>query len=288
MLYIVVISLILLLIISLIILTKKKPIREAEFLPQNVPRKFVDNRRKKIPTIITKIFINNDSTLHVSKPVADSVRTWIYLNPEYEVRIFNTNNCIQFLKENFHPRYLQAFMMVKPYAYKCDLMRLCCLYAYGGVYSDIRQILLKPLRDIIKPDIDFMSPNDLQECNSVDHPLSNSFIASSPRHPFVKKAMDRVTHNILRRFHGTTPLDITGPTVLGSAVRSVAKGMSGPFKPGVYNWEGGKYEILKFSKTIKQDDKPIIIIKIGENIFTSVSTKGNSYAVLWNKGDIYH
>lgn len=75
-------------------------------------------------------------------------------NPEYEYNMFDDDESLKFIKENFKKEVADAYENVIPGAYKADLWRYCVLYIHGGVYLDIKNKVMKPLREIIKTDID--------------------------------------------------------------------------------------------------------------------------------------
>lgn len=245
---------------------------------------------QRIPYRILKVLITDGDELRVSEKMFRCVESWIELNPEYDFVLMDGVDCEKFLENNFSGDVLTAYRMLKPYAYKCDLVRLCWLYRYGGVYSDFRQTLKIPLRQIIKNDIDFIAPNDyLHNKNST--PLLNSFICCTQNHPFIGKSIDLVVKNVLNRYYGSTPLDITGPVVLGRAVNDVL-GTNKIFKPGIYSRGGFEYEILKFvgnknRNEIMQKGRVIIVTKV-EDKFTDNIKSGNVYWKMWENKDIYN
>ena len=56
--------------------------------------------------------------------------------PECQYRLYNDNDIKSFLASWFNPEVLQAYELLKPYAFKADLARYCLLYVYGGYYFD--------------------------------------------------------------------------------------------------------------------------------------------------------
>ena len=66
---------------------------------------------------------------------------------DYEYFLHDDLKCRQFLKEYFIPEVLNRFDDLKG-AHKADLWRYCVLYIYGGIYLDIKTILVKPLNEI--------------------------------------------------------------------------------------------------------------------------------------------
>lgn len=73
--------------------------------------------------------------------------------PEYKYYFFNDYQCRDFLFHHFIPEVLYKFDELKG-AHKADLFRYCILYIFGGVYLDIKTILIKPLKNIFEHDIE--------------------------------------------------------------------------------------------------------------------------------------
>ena len=59
-------------------------------------------------------------------------------NPEFNVYIYDDEDCRKFLREHFDLKVLDTYNSLIPGAYKADLWRYCILYIYGGIYIDIK------------------------------------------------------------------------------------------------------------------------------------------------------
>lgn len=243
-----------------------------------------------IPKNMVKILITGDETIPlIPEYILNCVESWTKLNPEYNFFLLDMKDCSQFLQKHFPEKVINAFNLLKPYAYKCDLVRICWLYINGGVYSDFRMTLLKPLKDIIKPDVFFCLPNDAV-INNCKNPLSNGFICSVPGNPILGEIIDRICNNVLGKYYGDDPLCITGPALVGDIVRSMVGG-KGYFNPGIYYVGDLKYEIIEFpgknSPYIIQNKENIIKVKPKEDKFNTDITSGNVYWKMWENKDVY-
>jgi mannosyltransferase OCH1-like enzyme len=91
--------------------------------------------------------------------------------------------------KSYYPEALGSYDKLIPLAYKADLFRYIRLYLEGGIYFDSSitpaDSSVKLMGDIIKHTDEFVSVYD----RPVDSIL-NGFIASVPRHPILKKAID--------------------------------------------------------------------------------------------------
>ena len=87
-----------------------------------------------IPTNIFMTWYTKDLPYHMKQNVEKIKRE----NPEFNVYVYDDEDCKQFLKEHFEPKVLDAYNSLVPGAYKADLWRYCILYIYGGIYIDIK------------------------------------------------------------------------------------------------------------------------------------------------------
>jgi hypothetical protein len=252
-----------------------------KYIPRIVTQ---DLPKQKIPRKIISILILDDEYLpSVPKYMQDCLESWHKLSPEYDIQILDKKDCVQFLRNNFGPEVLDVYNSFKPYAYKCDLMRICWLYIYGGIYKDIRQTLLVPLEQIIEPDNEIVFPKDLVLDRRMDYPILNSFIGCVPKHPIMKKYIDMIVKNVQNKYYGVSSLDITGPNVFGHAGREILGG-KGQWIPGNY----GSYQILNHEgKYIYKNGSEIIQTKPAKAEFTADFVSGNIYGQMWKERNVY-
>lgn len=67
----------------------------------------------------------------------------------YKRIIFDDNDCESFINKFYGENVLNAFKKLRG-AHKADLARYCFLYIYGGVYLDIKTLLIKDLDKVFK------------------------------------------------------------------------------------------------------------------------------------------
>jgi len=87
-----------------------------------------------IPKNIFMTWHTKDLPYHMKENVEKIKRE----NPEFNVYVYDDEDCKKFLKEHFDPKVLDAYNSLVPGAYKADLWRYCILYIYGGIYIDIK------------------------------------------------------------------------------------------------------------------------------------------------------
>ena len=78
------------------------------------------------------------------------------MNPGYKINFYDNIDCEIFLLNEYGKEYLEIFQYIKDGPIKSDFWRVCILYKYGGIYSDIDIEYMVPFDDFIK-DVDFAS-----------------------------------------------------------------------------------------------------------------------------------
>ena len=135
------------------------------------------------------------------------------LNPGFKYYLFDDKDCRQFIKTNFDANVLYAYDHLVPGAYKADLWRLCVLYKNGGIYMDIKLSCINNFK--------------LIELTETEHfvldrvgPLSiyNALLVCKPNNILMWRGIYRIVANVRHRIYGKTPLDPTGPRLLGDII----------------------------------------------------------------------
>ena len=194
--------------------------------------------KQEIPRIIYQTF----ESYEVPDGMFKSINSWLDMNTEYEHYFFSEDDRIDFIEKNFDSRVLNSYLRLIPGAFRADLWRCCVLYEKGGVYVDSDMICLKSLNELIKDVDTFITCRDDPMSFKF---LANGFIASIPKHPFLKKMIDNIVDNVenLRvRYY----LDISGPGLLGKSVNEICgRNEHGEFELGVNEINGYTFKVLK-------------------------------------------
>jgi len=110
---------------------------------------------------------------------------WKYLNPEYEIKLYDNDMCEEFLLQEFSAVERDIFRFISSGVYKSDFWRVCILYKYGGIYVDADINPLVPLNTFIDSDDDFAT------CVShFDNGFNPHFIMCKKEHPDLKRCID--------------------------------------------------------------------------------------------------
>ena len=178
--------------------------------------------RRKIPKIIHKVLIQDDMKLYLNNERCEFTlavhSSWQKLNPYYEMRYYSGDDCRAFLKKYFKdPNVLNAFDSLEAYSHKCDFFRYCVLYIHGGYYSDWKMILHQPLEQWVSGNKRFVCAWDMDRFVNCHGNMFNAFIGSVPKSPILYTAIKMIINNVKTKYYGNTPLDPTGPGLLGKA-----------------------------------------------------------------------
>lgn len=164
-------------------------------------------------------------------------------NPEY-LQVYSSARDREAFIAREYPQYLDDYHSLIPGAYKSDLWRYLVVHHYGGIYNDIGMRYLRRIREVIRPDDEFVGAVDIDPTAII-----NGFFAAYPRHPIVLKTIALVVDNIRNRRYGCDNLDITGPRALARSLR-LFFGERDPLRPiatGIYSLHGYKLHMLNFS-----------------------------------------
>jgi hypothetical protein len=160
----------------------------------------------KIPKRIMQTFVHAEfqNTQH-----RDAVMSFIEWNPEYEYVFFDDEACLNFLRENFEENVVEAYHLLLPKAYQSDLFRACYIYKMGGFYFDHKQILRRPLSEIV----DEKKENIFCLDNPEEYPfcMHNGLFGSVAGTKCLWECIQDMVQSILERRLERHPLGLTGP-----------------------------------------------------------------------------
>lgn len=240
-------------------------------------QEFTKHEKQKIPKKIYQAWLQAEPDLHgelqVPADMKTVIQTWKDLNPDYEYELFNEAKIKTFLENNFPPIYLETYNLLLPRAYRVDFWRYCILYKYGGVYSDSKMTLLKPLSKIIRPDDEFIVCNDDIEFIAI------AFLAFPAKHPLLEHIIFNIINNVKQRYKSDSPLGLTGPHLFGRILK-LYLGINGPITSGCTD----TYQVLQFSskKGYFYDNTHDKIIKYLYNTYKkNDNQEWNHYPSLW-------
>jgi mannosyltransferase OCH1-like enzyme len=103
---------------------------------------------------IPKVIYLSYKTKDIPNYILRNIKT-IY--PDYEIKLYDDNDCKNFLLLNYGQLYVDIFNFLKDGPIKADFWRICILYKYGGVYFDLDLEHFINLNEIIDTDTDFVT-----------------------------------------------------------------------------------------------------------------------------------
>jgi hypothetical protein len=210
------------------------------------------------------------STKNISNDLKKITETWSTKNPNYAYFLYDDNECDGFIKKHFSTNIHTAYRRLIPGAFKADLWRYCVLYIYGGVYVDIDTICFENIDLFLNEDIEFMTPNDLNNNIKIGtHNLFNAFIASIPKHPILLECINRVVFNIENNILPYSNLDFAGPGILGRSTNNYLKLNETTSFIGKEGIHQNTVSILYFDFNTEY-------VRNGENIILFQNKNGNS------------
>lgn len=152
-----------------------------------------DGRRSASEKIPKKIFITYKHKRIPSK-VVSNLRN---LNPGFSVTFFDDRECGSFLRKHFSAQFAALFAQIPDGPIKGDMVRICFLYIFGGVYYDIDIHPYQPISSILKEgDITFCTARSAGTQRNV----FQGFIACSPENPITRACVNRFYLNIYTRY----------------------------------------------------------------------------------------
>ena len=234
-----------------------------------------------IPKVIHKIIIVDDGKMpKLPDGIKTSIESFYRMNPGYKIKFYSGNDCIEYIKKYFDENVLEAYNALKPYSYKCDLMRHLILYREGGWYSDMRQICLLPLDNLNKLACEYYTSLD---CPPNQMCMYTAFIGSIPKHEISKKMIDLILWNVEHKHYGIDCLYVTGPGAYMNASIDYIRANSKKCVIGRHTIEDKGEEYIRFSD--------VRCIKCKYNDAKGADNSDlpgtNDYGDMWRKQKVY-
>jgi tetratricopeptide (TPR) repeat protein len=142
--------------------------------------------------------------------ILELMASWQRFNPGYSWTCYNDEQAQTFLKDEFGDEVVQAYCRAHVPAQKADLFRLAHLTARGGVYVDADDRCLTPISDFIDPQTTLVVYQENYGS------IGNNFIAASPEHPVIVRALQMAVAALNRGDSDLVWLS-TGPGLLTRA-----------------------------------------------------------------------
>jgi hypothetical protein len=118
--------------------------------------------------------------------------------PEYRLRLLNDTDCAAFVGRHCGAAALRRYHALSTPAHRADIWRYCAVWAFGGVYLDVKTWLIRPLRQI------FSAANaayTVIPAPPLHRAIYNGILAAPPRDPTVRALLDDIVQGNLTRLN---------------------------------------------------------------------------------------
>jgi mannosyltransferase OCH1-like enzyme len=137
----------------------------------------------KIPKIIHQSHTDN-----LSLRLKNATYTWKLMNNDYKYMYWTNELSDKYIYENCDEMIKEAYFSLYERSYKLDILRLCILYEFGGLWSDIFSECIDSIDKIINDEINIVIVKDN---------LCQSFIAVEPKNDVIKYILDFTVNRVL-------------------------------------------------------------------------------------------
>jgi len=137
---------------------------------------------------------------------------------DYSYNFMDDNEIDEFMRKNFSNEIVEVFNSLPLGVMKADMWRYCVLFVYGGVYSDIDSLSIRPIEEW-----GINSNNRILIGLENDTHFCQWTIVSEPRHPILKKVIELIVEKARSGFDTTYEHfvhDYTGPGIWTRAVNA--------------------------------------------------------------------
>jgi mannosyltransferase OCH1-like enzyme len=140
-----------------------------------------------------------------------AIESTLEQNPEFSYHYYNGTERREFIKQHMSPTILACYDKLIPGAYKADLFRYSVVFTHGGCYTDIGFVFLRPLREALLPDDNFVSSADGLPPNVE---INSAFFCAVKGHHILNITIHKLANQVGKSNYGDDMLDISGPWML--------------------------------------------------------------------------
>ena len=156
------------------------------------------------------------STKKLPIKMQENVDRMRIVNPEFNIQLFDDNDCRKFIQNNFPEDILIAYDTLKPGAYKADLWRLCILYINGGIYIDIKFNCINNFKFIALTEKEHFvldRPGFFWKEGEIG--IYNALLVVKPKNILFLRCINKISENVKNKYYGNSDLYPTGPGLIG-------------------------------------------------------------------------
>ena len=155
--------------------------------------------------MIPKVIYQTWKTKNIPYISKKNIKKMKKLNPDYEFKLYDDNDILDFIKDEYDERTLKAYKKLTIGAAKADFFRYLILYKKGGIYLDLDSEITKNLDDLIKDREAVISREGTRSY------FCQWLMIFCKGHPILKKIIDITIDNVLKNYKKLDTCLLTGP-----------------------------------------------------------------------------
>lgn len=159
---------------------------------------------------VHQIYIS-DNNAPPSAYVASQMKKLKNMYSDYTYTLYDNEMCRNELRSAFGDALVMVYDSLNSYSFRADLARYCILYKHGGFYFD--SIICPEFKLEFDHPVLYRAP--VGSCDGYNAIDNGVMYFNAPKHAYLLDAMARCYENVKKKAYGVTPLDITGPIMLG-------------------------------------------------------------------------
>jgi mannosyltransferase OCH1-like enzyme len=191
-------------------------------------------------------------------------------NPRFNYKLFDDNECREFIKNNFKSDVLFAYDSLIPGAYKADLWRYCILFMHGGIYLDIKFSPLNGFKFIN------LCESEHLVLDADGAGIYNALMVCKPGNQILYKAIRQIVENVKNKYYGSCCLCPTGPKLLPNFIS-----LNNPIVDLNHTFIDMNYKFINYKGI------PIIKSYYGHDLEKTQTSIKPHYSILWGQRNIY-
>ena len=149
-------------------------------------------------------------TKELPSKLLETVNSVIINNPSFVYHLYDDNDCLEFIKNNFNNEVFEAYLNLITPSYRCDLWKYCILYIHGGIYLDMLFYNITKFNFGELTNREYFV-NDLQERGGG---IYNGFMVVKPKNQILLNCILKIVENVKSKCYYSNPSELTGSLLL--------------------------------------------------------------------------
>ncbi len=138
-------------------------------------------------------------------------------NPEFKFTIFDDQELNNSIEEYFDKDVVECYFKLKHYTPRADFWRYLMVHKFGCVYLDMDSLILQNISSFISADKTYLT----MEPNKID--FITWILIYEKNDDILSTAGEMIVDNIKNKRYKNDVMNLSGPSLLSKAIRSVLK-----------------------------------------------------------------